>query len=67
MGGDAVAADSCPSDRGPTSHERFQALVGWLSSEEALGLPLSEVEKRLEVEGAALLHQLSAERGPERR
>ena len=38
--------------------ERFEALISWLPSDEAMGLALGEVESRLQADLAELVHQL---------
>ena len=40
------------------SQERFEALISWLRGDEAMSLPLAEVEKRLGTEVPTLLRQM---------
>lgn len=47
-----------PGDGFGDSRERFDALLGWLSGEEAGGLSHSELETRVQVDGRELLRQL---------
>lgn len=50
-----------PSDA--TAWERFLALVRWLASDEAMALPLREVEARLAAEGGAMIEQMRRDYG----
>ncbi|MHB1502011.1 MAG: hypothetical protein ACYCYK_12770 [Candidatus Dormibacteria bacterium] len=52
-----MAADTGPPVASPHSHEQFEALISWLRSDEAMGLSLCEVERRLQAEVAELLRQ----------
>lgn len=39
-----TAGDASPALRSMDPHDQFDALVGWLHSDEAMGLPFAEVE-----------------------
>jgi hypothetical protein len=56
-----TADDASPAVRSMDPHDQFDALVGWLHSDEAMGLPFAEVERRLGNELAALLERLVGE------
>ncbi|MHB1576429.1 MAG: hypothetical protein ACYCX9_07960 [Candidatus Dormibacteria bacterium] len=59
-----MAADTGPPVASTHRHEQFEALISWLRSDEAMELPLREVEKRLQAEVMELLQQGDLEPGP---
>jgi hypothetical protein len=56
------SADTSATSASARSRARMERLVGFLNSEEAAGLPLAELEARLEAERQELVNALMQDR-----
>jgi hypothetical protein len=57
----SAAADGSLTDPFAASHDRFEALVGWLGHPDTTGLSAAELEQRLQAESRDVFRQLFAD------